>query len=663
MLIVGFVATASSCVQHRYEPLNSELGKALVYAEQYDGGWSVHSQSDWTMPNPVVKPPGPADRTPSPALIDIDSKLHVYIDKSRVGLGHGGRSLDAAFESVSTQRQEFEALLAKIERVTLQRQIALDAFRSGAEDFISPKRAFGAAEDELIGLLEDHPRFDEIDEAASSAEFVYEGLRTWFAGEVASLNAAYSDLEKQVEAESVTLRMEAWLIQGNRQVPVHMPGYDTLEEGRIRLSDRWGLDLSEAEQQRLNDEIAATWAAVERANQVLEGEKKLVEALAETFSEELSNAIKRVDALIRRFNRGQLRDRLAQLETSSKDFWDSLEDKAAGLTGEARQELEALPEEFKSWMSSEAASIQRALDLLHDLSALRDRWANLTFAEFATTYQATANAWERVKSLSWPALVTDARNAVATFLEGQAGEFSMAASGALADVRASQAGQDFMASVQEIYGDLREALNEVDEIGQDLKQVVDTARGQNITLTSIPETLHLPVNELKDTEIDLRRTARVSGDFLTVRATRSRDGKLFDRSTAEFQVRRFGWYAELSPAVVLVRPRKLAGGNDGYRFAPTLSWLHHYVPRPEDRGDWINSLQPALGLHAAFLNFDTGTSDSVQVGLGATFALWDGRLQAGTGYNFMADSNDEGRVYYFVGTDLIGLLQSVGVVK
>jgi hypothetical protein len=69
-----------------------------------------------------------------------------------------------------------------------------------------------------------------------------------------------------------------------------------------------------------------------------------------------------------------------------------------------------------------------------------------------------------------------------------------------------------------------------------------------------------------------------------------------------------------------------------------------------------------VGIHTAFLNFDTGeSSEAIQIGLGATLALWENRLQFGAGYNLMADSNDDGRYYFFVGTDLIGLLQTVGL--
>jgi hypothetical protein len=132
-------------------------------------------------------------------------------------------------------------------------------------------------------------------------------------------------------------------------------------------------------------------------------------------------------------------------------------------------------------------------------------------------------------------------------------------------------------------------------------------------------------------------------------------------------VEKFGWFAELSPAVVLVKPDELKGGNESFSFAPTLSWMHQYAPRPEDSmwyAAFLRGFQPALGMHSAFLSFNPdGSGDAIQVGLGATVSFWKNRLQFGAGYNLMANTEDEGRYYYFVGTDLIGLLQTIGIGK
>jgi len=77
---------------------------------------------------------------------------------------------------------------------------------------------------------------------------------------------------------------------------------------------------------------------------------------------------------------------------------------------------------------------------------------------------------------------------------------------------------------------------------------------------------------------------------------------------------------------------------------------------------FLRTFRPSIGIHSAFLSFDSEeSSDAVQIGLGATRAFWEDRLQCGLGYDLMADSRDDGRYYFFIGTDLIGLLQSLGL--
>lgn len=52
--------------------------------------------------------------------------------------------------------------------------------------------------------------------------------------------------------------------------------------------------------------------------------------------------------------------------------------------------------------------------------------------------------------------------------------------------------------------------------------------------------------------------------------------------------------------------------------------------------------------------------DHVAVGgLGATFSLWDDRIIVGAGYNLFAEEANDGRVYYFIGSSLIPLLQAL----
>ena len=112
--------------------------------------------------------------------------------------------------------------------------------------------------------------------------------------------------------------------------------------------------------------------------------------------------------------------------------------------------------------------------------------------------------------------------------------------------------------------------------------------------TQVPESLDIPWDKIKNTYIDLMSTPRQVGDSITVRATLYEDKSEKDKTTATFEVAQYGWYADLSPAVVLVKPTQFVGAYDGFRFAPTLSWMNHYMP----------GLMILLGMTIAFVVFN-----------------------------------------------------------
>ncbi|MDH3592642.1 MAG: hypothetical protein OER88_12225, partial [Planctomycetota bacterium] len=183
----------------------------------------------------------------------------------------------------------------------------------------------------------------------------------------------------------------------------------------------------------------------------------------------------------------------------------------------------------------------------------------------------------------------------------------------------------------------------------------------NATRRDVPEAFDVDLDDLENTFLDLKRVPAQRGDVIEVTATLKQPGKDEKSFTTSFKTTHYGWHARLSPGVVLVRPDQLSGRSNKFRFAPTLAWIHRYSPRPSKGQTVLESLQPGVGIHAAFLDFDADSE--VQIGLGATVSFWEDRLQFGAGYNLMADSDNDGRIYYFVGSDLIGLLQTIGLAK
>ena len=111
-----------------------------------------------------------------------------------------------------------------------------------------------------------------------------------------------------------------------------------------------------------------------------------------------------------------------------------------------------------------------------------------------------------------------------------------------------------------------------------------------------------------------------------------------------------------------MRADDLGSGSESFQFAPVIAWMHHYRPRPAADGFMAGAargLRPAVGLHTAFLPYDP--DNDVAIGIGGTLSFWNDRLQFGAGYNLMSNGGEDGEIYYFIGSDLIGLLQTVGI--
>lgn len=661
------LVSLTGCLRPAFKPTSTKLDEAIFYREQSGADWISLSGPDAAEHPSKERPDEPAVHVPDPALVDIDSKVHIYVDKNRVALEDGGQALDGRFEKIKTERERLSRILTQVEAVTRTRQKAIDSLRNDTIDASKMFDDFDSAEFELIETIEAEftDQFDDIDAAAARHPGgTYAGLADWFRRQIESLDADYAALEKLLEDEVVSLRLEAWLVQGDRLTPIHVDKYDKLDEQQIQHRDRFGLDLAPAQRQQLDAELKANARFAEKANQVLDGEREVIEALLEVLSDKYAKALEKADALVQEYSTTKLRRRAQELKTKSKAFWDELKNQADALTGQAKTQLEGLPATFDTWLQGQDSSLIRVIGLVSQAIALKDAWSNVTADNLADTIARTQTVVGELRNVSWPDLAADAKDKAEAFLRQEAGNMLGAASMALTGLLSSAAGQGLLNEFEAIYSDIKDAKGIIDTARDGIVALIGKAEQNTATFATIPQSFKVPYEQLGDTSIDLRRTSRKVGDTVKIRATRYKNDEQVDQSTAEFEVQRFGWYARLSPAVVLVAPERLASGNDNFRFAPTLSWLHHYMPRPGAGGsDFMAAMRPAIGIHSAFLNFDTATSDAIQIGLGGTFSLWHGRLQFGGGYNLMADSRDDGQFYYFVGTDLIGLLQTAGMVS
>lgn len=678
-LLLGCMALPlGACLRSSFSAPDSRLDRAIFYREQSEDAHRSISGEPTTVAAPEQRPAGPAERVPDPALVDTESKIQLYVDKEQIGLDGGTADVDARLAQIHTEREMLAAVLAEVEQVAQSRLRAIAAARVGGKTAGEQVVAFIDAEGELARRILELPlpaaQVDEIEDAMGAARNRYDGLRNWFDRRVRTLEEHYDGLERQLGRETVSLRLQAWLVHGEQESPIHLEHYDGLEEGRLEYRDRLGLDLSPARKERLTSEFAASAAFARRANAVLDGERKVLEALRDTLAASYVEAVEKIARIVEDHAPDQLDQRRRDVAEKGRAFWSQVSGAAAALVADARAQtgLRALRAEFEQWLRDRDSNLTRVVVLAAQARALAQDWRSVAPERLPELVQRTSSLVAALRGLDLGALSSSAQQVVREFLEQKGRDAGDAARSAVVDALGSAPGKDFLQAIHDNYEaiarDVATVRRVLDQAGTGIQAVLDAANGirsSNVPLATVPESFDVPYDEIRDTSIDLRRTGREVGDHVVVRATRYRDQKVIDTSRAEFRLTQFGHSARLSPAVVLVTPDQLAGDGDDFRFAPTLSWLHSWQPREDERlSDFMWAFRPALGIHASFLNFDNGSGnqEAVQIGLGGTLSLWDGRLQFGAGYNLMAGGADEGRIYYFIGSDLIGILQTAGIV-
>jgi hypothetical protein len=457
------------------------------------------------------------------------------------------------------------------------------------------------------------------------------------------------------------LKIEAFLESPRGgTVALHVRGYDNLDKQSLASRDRAGLNLSESESAELTKQVNATQDVARALEQVRTKEISLYEGVKETLrvtAPELASKVEEGEKLV-----GSLKDpqRLAELQQAFQQAADRARNDASVRAQNLRGKVDGLPEAL---LKSNEALSGNVLSLLANAKDLEDRWsdfgANQGVGEVTLIISLSVNLSirliEQIESID--ANPVDIANDTNQIVKLEVAGFS---DDVITDFYVYLNSPELVnakTKVRAYQSDLVKAKELVTEIAK----LLDTSNGHAERITpNNPEAFEVDIADLKNTSIDLRRVASQDGDMVLVRATLKEGDREPVEHEADFEITHFDWYAKLSPSVVLVRPDELASGDEGFRFAPALEWMHHYRPRPGDSSWYANfarPLQPAVGIHTIFLNFDNETG----IGIGGTLSLWNDRLQFGIGYNLSADSSDEGQVYYFIGSDLIGLLQTVGV--
>jgi hypothetical protein len=681
VLLVTMLMICGCAVQSKYIDTRNILDKSLYYYEQDQREKEPRAISEEMEVNPDPAKRRPT-RVPHPALVDIDSTIYIQIDKDHLSSGTDEGLLVGHSKALKERKNRIIKAIVALEEVIDARHNAVKAYNNNDIDFQKLKQSFGRVEDTFINqLFELWPETDPetvqmniaLDDAYDPPNFVK--LQAFLQARIYEIEkddrAITSELE---ERRMVSLRLEAFLNHGDNRDPVaiHLDGYDSLEAGKLQRRDRLGLDLSKDEQARLEEQIRRTHAVTATLERARKKNISLREALREMIpivSPVLNDLMPEIESLVSKLNEEALKQRLNKTKDLFNEFVEEVKSQSGELAGRVKDDLENMPQDFLTFLEQESGPFVKVLFLYVDLNDLRNRWSSVTPEDQTALIMKSvgvASKLEGVLITTRELNVDDIEENLTRFLEAELRHIEADARKSLLHLLMGEEANKLRAHIEEFYQDLV-TVREITQKGMEKLSLINS---HIVVGMQAPESLKVPLGNVKDTFIEIDHTPRMPGDTVIVRATlynkdqKDPNAKMIE-TTASFQVERFGWFAELSPAVVLVKPDKLDSTNDGFRFAPTLSWMHHYMPRPDD-SSWHSSLlrgfQPAVGMHSAFLNFNQGGSgETIQIGLGTTLSFWENRLQFGAGYNLMAASDDEGKFYYFVGTDLIGILQSVGI--
>lgn len=632
---------------------------------------------------------GQARGVPHPALVDMDSKILINVSKAHLTSRVQKAQLTVTSPQLLDQKQEIRDALVELSKVIDLKQKAIEAYMNpDLEVFEKAKKESQKVKKSFRKKLtklwpKGTPEYSRLSAENGLYDFPkFTKLQGFLQEKIEVIEAGDQAIVEEVRDRKISLRLEAFLKRpepNKDPIPIHLDGYDSIQQGIFERRDRVGLNLSKEERAELQRQVEATNQAVAIAEQVRKKEITLKETLHMTLpmvSPRLGRLMVEVDNLIPKFEKKTLRKRFDATEKLLHSFFKQfleefkkkLKERGQKLSDRTESDIGVMPKElrfFLEGLSLEAPSIiAEVQDLRQGLLNIRSGNQTALFMQTVKLLGDLEDFSRRIPTFTpkVPDITSDMKEDLQKFIETKLEYLKSEAKEeiSLGILETMEPAQDVSEDLKSYYEDLRSVAEVIKEVVNVLK-VVDQDVTEGIRA---PESLNVPLEKVKNTFIDLKYTPRLEGDTIRVRATLSQgDGEEeIDKTSAEFLVNRFGLYGKLSPAVVLVKPTELKGGSDDFQFSPILSWMAHYAPRPEETGNWIpvqRALRPAIGIHSALLHFDGTDSDSVQIGLGGTISFWENRLQFGGGINLMADGKDDGLIYYFVGTDLIGILQTI----
>lgn len=676
-LLLLVLVLAGCARSWKYDPAAPGLRSAIVYVEQKTNG--DPRPLSWKADEPFDEHDlRPAQRVPNPAPVDVNSSIRIEVVKSALTLDSDDLPVPREGADLQKRRKALVALLAAVATHAQARQRALTALAALNKLNLPVKERLKTPEWTLYTQARDG--YDETQDAmitAKQAAFppgtakgkladdlwvadkTLGRLQTLIQSEIDEVTGAYRALAEGIRAKGITLRMEAFLESPkSTPMPVHLPDYDTLEQKSVQTYDRLGLAMTESQRRAFEEASAAASQIADAANRLKRGEistRELFARLTNPRLKELAAAADDLASVAVKIRKGELQNQIkAALDEVGKFATQVSAATLARIKAEDKPAFEkALKDEAKAVLDVLTGPIEpgAAFGFVDLIRETRDVLASGDPARLI-------DLLPRLKDLLTALPKTDPEvllEKVKESLEKLLAQLTDRMGGYLAELQkeweASKASRD----VRELIDLAKKILSAV----RTVRDVVTLFQHPPMeSHTRVPEGVDVPIDRARGTTLDLTRTNRTVGDTISVRATLLQDGKEIDTAQASFGVEEFGWHAALHPAVILAKPVRMEGVREEFAFAPVVSWLHKYTPRPEEGGwSWLNVIDPSFGPHAAFLNFFPDRE--FEVGLGLSMAFGGDVLVAGGGWNLFHDGKRNGDWYYFVGTNLIPILQGL----
>lgn len=433
---------------------------------------------------------------------------------------------------------------------------------------------------------------------------------------------------------------------GGDAVRLHVRNYDEIEGKDPAPRERLGLDLSTAERERLGSDLAQAKRAAEVLRQ-LDGRVDELVKEARELARKLNDELRRIGEELR-----------------TKQGWGSV---IPALENAPRNGLSAEQARALDAILALARSVQDTLQSMQTIEELARRGARLDL-DLAGALAQLLDASSELRKLASEAvgaLEALGKNLTATrkAAEESARALQAVDLSALLDLALATAAPEERERVKQLVADVRAWLDQ-------LAPLIEVARKAAAYFGSDPEELDLAakavsagdgisvprsIDDLEAGLVELGENVEV-GDRVRVvvqvfASNAGKAGAELDRQELDFRVTRFGWRRSVRGEAILVRG--ISGGtNSGFEpnVAAMATW--HYKQRnPNGFGEFMNWLDPGLGIHAASVNLDP--DQSAEFGLGGQLYLWDGFFFAGLGWDL---SVDEDRGYFYLGTSLLKLL-------